>query len=744
MKTARFADEVKASLAPNVLVPSVVAGVVAGILAITFMFSYSAVIFSDELAPFVPRLTGSMLLGAVIVCVVVGLFGAIRGTVALPQDNPTAIIAILVAATVAAQPSGESLEQVFLHTSFIIIASTLAGAALFIIIGHWRLANLVQFIPYPVVGGFLAGTGWLLFKGSFSVMADVPLEIARLGDLLDAANLWVPGAVFAVATLVVTSRFSHFLVMPGLIVASVIGFYVALLISDTTIADAIGSGWLLEPFGGSGMWQPIDLSKLTTVDLGLVWGQIGGIGTILIIAVISVLLNLTALESAFGRDIDINREMRTVGLANIGAAMSGGVIGYHYVSLSTLGHRMNGDSRVVSLVVALMCFLALAVGAGALSYFPKFVLGGLVMFVGLSFLNDWVVRSWRKLEWQDFSIIVLILLVVETIGFLEGVALGIAAAAVLFIVSYSRISVVRHVLTGADLHSNIERPAGHRKLLEREGDRILVLKLDGFIFFATVIGLVRRIVDRLASEGRPLEYLILDFQHVSGLDTSALHGFEKIKQRASESGLRVLLSHVPARIQKQFRLENLIDDQGIVGEFFDDIDHALEWSESHILEAAGMEPRPDEHPLDHQLEEMFDTDEEKERFKGFLERREIAASDYLFHEHERSTAIYFVESGELSVLVGKDDGGSYRLRRLGAGALVGVGAFFRRDGDEEVVSVLADSPVVVHALSRPAVEKMAKEEPHLLLELQSYALHFLSDRLAANLDLLRGLLKVEE
>ena len=231
---------------------------------------------------------------------------------------------------------------------------------------------------------------------------------------------------------------------------------------------------------------------------------------------------------------------------------------------------------------------------------------------------------------------------------------------------------------------------------------------------------------------------------MSGLDTSALHGFEKIKQRASESGLRVLLSHVPARIQEQFRLENLIDDQGIVGEFFDDIDHALEWSESHILEAAGMEPRPDEHPLDLQLEEMFDTDEEKERFKGFLERREIAASDYLFHEHERSTAIYFVESGELSVLVGKDDGGSYRLRRLGAGALVGVGAFFRRDGDEEVVSVLADSPSVVHALSRPAVEKMAKEEPHLLLELQSYALHFLSDRLAANLDLLRGLLKVEE
>jgi len=743
-KTSRFAEEVKASLAPSVLLPSVVAGLVAGILAITFMFSYSAVIFSDELAPFVPRLTGSMLLGAVIISVVVGLFGAIRGTVALPQDNPTAIIAIMVAATVAAQPAGESLEQVYLHTSFIIVASTLTGAALFIIIGQWRLANLVQFIPYPVVGGFLAGTGWLLFKGSFSVMANVPFELARVGGLLGTANLWIPGAVFAVATLVITSRFSHFLVMPALIVASVIGFYMVLLVSDTTIAEAIASGWLLEPFGAGGMWQPFDVSELTSVDLGLVWEQVGGIGTILVIAVISVLLNLTALESAFGKDIDINREMRTVGLANIGSALGGGVIGYHYVSLSTLGHRMNGDSRVVSLVVAFVCFLALAVGAGALSYFPKFVLGGLVMFVGLSFLNDWVVRSWRKLEWQDFSIILFILLVVETIGFLEGVALGIAAATVLFIVSYSRISVVRHVLTGADLHSNIERPAPHRNLLKREGDRILILKLHGFIFFASVIGLVRRITDRLADRQRPLDYLILDFQQVSGLDTSALHGFEKIKQRASESDLRVLLSHVPARIREQFHLENLVDDEAIVGELFDDIDHALEWSESRILEAAGLEPRPDEHPLDHQLAEIFETNAEKDLFKGYLEQRRIPEDGYLFHEHEKSTAIYFVESGGLSVFIDKDDGGSYRLRRLGAGALVGVGAFFRREGDEEMVSVRADTPSVVFSLSRTAVEKMAREEPHLLLELQSYALHFLSERLAANVDLLRGLLKVEE
>ena len=185
----RLTEELKASFAPDVLLPSVIAGIVAGILAITFMFSYSALIFSDELSSFVPRATGNMLFGAVVISLAVAVFGAFRGAVALPQDNPTAIIAILVATTIAALPAGENLEQTFLHTSFVIIASTIVGALLFIVIGHWWLANLVQYIPYPVVGGFLAGTGWLLFKGSFSVMADVPLELARIDALVERANL---------------------------------------------------------------------------------------------------------------------------------------------------------------------------------------------------------------------------------------------------------------------------------------------------------------------------------------------------------------------------------------------------------------------------------------------------------------------------------------------------------------------------------------------------------------------------
>ena len=71
-------SELKLCLKPEMLLASVVAGLVAGILAVTFMFSYSAVIFTGELAGFVPRATGQLLFGAVVIALTIGLFSRMQ------------------------------------------------------------------------------------------------------------------------------------------------------------------------------------------------------------------------------------------------------------------------------------------------------------------------------------------------------------------------------------------------------------------------------------------------------------------------------------------------------------------------------------------------------------------------------------------------------------------------------------------------------------------------------------------
>jgi SulP family sulfate permease len=742
--TDDWRSELKLCLDPAMLLASVIAGLVAGILAVTFMFSYSAVIFTGELAGYVPRATGQMLFGAVVIALIVGLFSQFRGVVALPQDNPTAVIAVMIAALSQTQSGTADPETLFVQATVVMILSTVLAGIIFIAIGRWHLATLVHFIPYPVIAGFLAGTGWLLFKGSFSVMAGVALDLTDISALLGEFMLWGPGAAFAVIVLFGSQRFTHYLVMPGLILGAIALFHLVLLATGTGLQSAISQGWLLEPFGDGGLWQPIDIEAIGAIDWKVLVGEVTGLGTILVIAVISVLLNLTALESAFGRDIDVNREIRTTGYANLCAAAGGSLIGYHLVSLSTLGKRMKGDSRLIGVVVAAFCLFAMTMGADALSYVPRLVLGGLVMYIGLGFLNDWVVQTWSKLSRADVAIILAILVVIEVLGFLEGVAFGIAAAAILFIVNYSRIDVVRYALTGVDIQSNIDRPAEHRSRLIAEGEQILFLKLHGFIFFATTIGLIQTISDKLGERASRVKFVVLDFQHVTGIDTSALHGFVKIKQQAADSGVQLALTHVSSQIDRQFSAEKFLDGDAVIDLVFNDADHALEWCENSILREAGCEPELDIHPLADQLATIFETQADRETFALYIDSVEFAATDFLLHARDHERQLFLIESGELTVYVDKGDGEPYRLRRIGPGSLLGTAGFFRHGDGAALVSAQADTSGRAFALSASGFSRMTVEHPKLALAFQSFVLGQLSDLYANNLRVLEVVLRAEE
>jgi MFS superfamily sulfate permease-like transporter len=350
------------------------------------------------------------------------------------------------------------------------------------------------------------------------------------------AELWIPGVVFAIVLWAISKFVANALMMPLAIGGAIAVFYAVLGISGTTIDEAITAGWLLEPFGGGLLIGGIDPGD---VDWSIMSNEAGGLLTFLVIVAIQVLLNLTALSSAFGEEIDLDRELRMVGVANLAAGAGGSLIGYHYVSLSTLGRQLKGDSRIVGVVVALTCLFAMTVGANSLAYIPKFVLGGMVMFVGIGFLDDWLVQSARKLSHVDLDIIVAILVVVETVGFLEGVALGLVVTVIIFVITYSKISVIRHELSGVEVRSAVERPPAHARLLTAHGDSLLYLKLHGFVFFATTVGLLEELRVRLDDQ---ITHLILDFEQVTGVDTTA--------QQLCHVAVRQPVAEIPAHGQQ--------------------------------------------------------------------------------------------------------------------------------------------------------------------------------------------------
>ena len=121
------------------------------------------------LPPVSDRGIGVILLSSAILPLVIGLRSGQPNAIALVQDTSIGIMASCIAAIAASMT--DQPEHVRVATAFAILGTgSVATGALFWVSGRLRLGGLVRFLPYPVVAGFLAGSGWLLVYGAVSTL----------------------------------------------------------------------------------------------------------------------------------------------------------------------------------------------------------------------------------------------------------------------------------------------------------------------------------------------------------------------------------------------------------------------------------------------------------------------------------------------------------------------------------------------------------------------------------------------
>lgn len=143
---------------------------------------------------------------------VVALTGSNPGTVMIPQDAPVAILAMIAAAIAGNLAASAPPDALFFTVVAVIALTSLLTGLCFFVLGTFQLGNLIRFIPYPVIGGFLAGTGWILLKGGMEVMTDMSLNAATAVAFFHSPLLlrWAPGLIFGFVVLLVLRRYSHF------------------------------------------------------------------------------------------------------------------------------------------------------------------------------------------------------------------------------------------------------------------------------------------------------------------------------------------------------------------------------------------------------------------------------------------------------------------------------------------------------------------------------------------------------
>ena len=426
--------------------------------------------------------------------------------------------------------------------------------------------------------------------------------------------------------------------------------------------------------------------------------------------------------------MNLDRDLQAVGLADLITSIGGGPVGYPSASLSILPNRIGARSHLVGVFVSILFALTLFVGGGLLAYLPRVVIGGLLVYFGVDLLYHWVIRTRKTLPKYDYYVLLLILLVIVAVDLLTGVVVGILAAVVLFAVNYSKTPVIRHTLSGETFRSNVERAEYHRQYLQSQGNRLLILRLQGFIFFGTAFQLFQEVRQRVEDPHLPpLDFLVMDFRLVSGADSSAMHSFVRMLQLAESRDFTLALSDLPESLREQIAItRTLIEDEAVRVRIFPDLDHAVEWCEDTLLYKEGVTV-VSQPPLAEVLRAYFPAPEDVETFMSYLERREVPINTVIIHQGDPPGSLYFVSRGQVRVEMSQPSGETIRLRTMSEGTIIGeLGLYLHKPAS---ANVIAELPSVLYYLSADSLTAMEQGDPHIAAIFHKYLATALSKRL---------------
>ena len=720
------------------LVPAVSAGLIAGIRTILGAAAMVALIMPGSLSAGIAPVLEVLLIGSVVLAAGVAALSTYPGSVAQVQDGPAVILGVMATTLAAAlQGAAEPAALILLILACANVAAIAAGLV-FYGLGKFHLGALVRFIPYPVIGGFVAGSGLLILLGAIRVIVGGDLDFKSMDGLMEPLRLarWLAGIGFGVILLLVLRRFSHPLLVPGMLFAGVLVYHLGLAAGGVTTADAQAAGLLLGPFPDSTGLSLPPWTRLSAEGWVQLTTQIPTIAAIILVSVVALLLNASGLELATRSDLDINRELRAAGIANVFSGALGGAVGFHGLSASLLGARMGANSRLIGITAALMCAVVLFAGSSLLAYMPKAILGGLLFTMGAGLLLEWLYDGKDKLPRQDYAILCVIVAVIGAVGILAGVVVGIAIAMAIFVLSYSRVRVIRQELTGAEYRSNVDRSPAARAALIARGDSIRIIMLEGFIFFGTAYSVLTQVQERLNNPASRLRYLVIDFRDVPASDSSAMSAFAKIQAHCERLECALLFTRVNANIEAQLRQAGVATDAGRV-QFFADLDAALEYCEEGVLADDESSRVHNAHSIWDRIARALPDGTPISGFMSYLLPHTYEPGEFLLKQGAPPTELIFIESGRVTVRLSFPDGRSIRLLSMTTGTMMGeVGVYLNQP---RTASAVADLQTKAFILTTDKLREMERNHPALANALHFTIVGLTSERLTNNTGLLQRL-----
>jgi SulP family sulfate permease len=150
------------------------------------------------------------------------------------------------------------------------------------------------------------------------------------------------------------------------------------------------------------------------------------------------------------------------------------------------------------MVVAAISALVLTADPGFLAYVPRYVLGGLLLYLGTQLIYGWLIDSARRISPLEYASLLAIALLIIQIGFIAGVLIGVIIGCATFAVSASRVNAIKFSFDGSEYRSSLDRGPEELRILADHGREIQGMSLQSYLFFGSANRLHQQVKELFA------------------------------------------------------------------------------------------------------------------------------------------------------------------------------------------------------------------------------------------------------
>ncbi len=430
------------------------------------------------------------------------------------------------------------------------VATLMAGVIL-LLLGLARMGTIIRFIPAPVIVGFTAGIGVIIWVGQWRDFFGLPAVTGehfheKLWLLLQALPhlhlITTALAALSLVLVIATPRLPGMRRVPGPLVALVV----------TTVLQAAfhfdGVRTIGSAFGGIPQGLPtLQLPRLAVSDLLTL---IGPAFTIAMLGAIESLLSAVVADGMAGTHHDSNQELVGQGIANIVAPLFGGIAATGAIARTATNIRNGGTGPLAGMVHAATLLLTVLFLAPLAVNVPLAALAAILFVVAWNMSEaKHFLRMVRRAPRADVVILLVTFGLTVFADLVVAVNIGVILATLHFLRRMASSVEVRqatdHELTQEFAHLGLARlPPG-----------VLVYSVDGPFFFGAVENFERA----LAGTHTDPRVLVIRLRWVPFIDITGLQTLEEVVRDLQRRGVRVMLAGANARVHGKLLRAGLVE-----------------------------------------------------------------------------------------------------------------------------------------------------------------------------------------